>query len=251
MKSTNTKQGVRVRGAVSRSLLLAAAVICLGAAGAIQAANPGVLPPHSSPYGKSYAEWSADWWQWLLEQPVVGGPTDPNFDVRAGQTGNVWFLASALQQPAAEIPSGTALFIPLMNVECSSLEPPESGFHGDTEAEQTECAKYWADHITNLVLIVDGKAMEITDDYRAVSPQFAFDAPTPWVFGDTGGAGTAVGDGYYVMLAPLSVGGHTITIRATLHFAAGELGPDPVDLLQTDLTWHITVVPAGRYADLE
>jgi len=85
--------------------------------------------------------------------------------------------------------------------------------------------------------------MEITDDYpRRFTPVLPSMRRPRGCFGDTGGAGTAVGDGYYVMLAPLSVGVHTITIRATLHFAAGELGPDPVDLLQTDLTWHITVV---------
>ena len=88
MNGSNTKQGRHVRGTVFGSLMLAVVVIFVGAAGAIQAANPGVLPPHSNPYGKSYAEWSANWWQWFLEQPVVGGPTDPNFDIRAGQTGN-------------------------------------------------------------------------------------------------------------------------------------------------------------------
>ncbi len=26
--------------------------------------NPGVLPPESHPFGKTYGEWSNAWWQW-------------------------------------------------------------------------------------------------------------------------------------------------------------------------------------------
>ena len=210
--------------------------------------QPGILPPHSNAYGKSYAEWSALWWQWFLEHPMEGHPADPDpnsgYDVRSGQSGRVWFLASAWPHPEIEIPVGTSLFIPLLNAECSTLEPPESGFHGDTAAEQAECAKFWADHIVNPVITIDGRMYPIGEEYRVRSPQFSFVAPTPWVFGAVGGPGTAVGDGYYVMLAPLSAGEHTITITGTLHFDAGELGPDPFDQ-ETDLTWHITVVP-GR-----
>jgi hypothetical protein len=216
---------------------------------AMQAANPGVLPPQSQPYGKTYGEWSGAFWQWLMERPLTVPDPNQSYDIEPGKVGNVWFLATGLPNPAIDIPSSTALFIPLMNVECSSLEPPESGFHGDTEAEQAECAKFWADHIINRVVIIDGRSMDINENYRARSPQFSFVAPTPWVFGDVGGAGTAVGDGYYVMVAPLSVGVHTITLKATLHFKAGELGPDPVDLLQTDVTWHIKVVPRGQLLD--
>jgi len=67
-------------------------------------------------------------------------------------------------------------------------------------------------------------------DYRFESPQFEFLAPTPWIFGDTGGLGTAVGDGYYFMLAPLSAGRHVIEYGGTFHFDAGELGDEAFDL---------------------
>ena len=47
-------------------------------------------------------------------------------------------------------------------------------------------------------------------------------------------------DGYYVMLAPLSRGGHSIRIRGVLHFAVAE--GDPFDLdLPSDALFHITV----------
>jgi len=134
------------------------------------------------------------------------------------------------------------LFISLANVEVSSLEPPESGFHGDTEAEQRELAKYYADHIVpaNLLLTIDGVAVRHLECYRVSSPQFQFTAPSPWIFGDTGGTGTSVGDGYYVLVEPLSKGNHTIHFESLFHFAVAEGDPFDADL-PIDMTYHFTV----------
>ena len=59
--------------------------------------QPKVLPLDSSPYGNTYGEWSAQWWQWLMSIPKA---TNPNFDTTGahcaeGQAGPVWFLAGA------------------------------------------------------------------------------------------------------------------------------------------------------------
>src|SRR5438045_3460219 len=69
--------------------------------------NPGVHPPNSKPYGLSYGEWSARWWQWTLQIPLA---TNPNFDTTGahcaeGQSGHVWFLAGWF--PGAHPPSVT------------------------------------------------------------------------------------------------------------------------------------------------
>src|SRR5438874_2855988 len=39
--------------------------------------KPGIHPPNSKPYGLSYGEWSAQWWQWSLQIPTA---TNANFD---------------------------------------------------------------------------------------------------------------------------------------------------------------------------
>ena len=57
----------------------------------------------------------------------------------------------------------------------------ESGFHGDSEAEQRDCAKFWADHIRNVFVVINGDAVEDLDAHRFASPQFKFNAPTPWI----------------------------------------------------------------------
>ncbi len=232
---------------------LLALALALGGIRDTQAASapvgaPGVFPPQSNPYGKSYAEWSAESARFSMELPLAGHPaldTNPNFDASYGQSGKVWFLGGPFGtiERWSNIPVGTALFFVLANTECSSLEPPESGFHGDTEAGRRACAGFYSDHIVNVNFSIDDRAVQNIDAFRFVSPQFEFDAPTPWIFGNIGGQGLSVADGYYVMLAPLSVGEHTMHFGGTFHFAAGELGPDPVDL-PINTTYHLTVSPA-------
>jgi hypothetical protein len=216
------------------AMLLSA--VLLGAAATT--ARAGVVPPNSNAHGKSYSEWSASWWQWLFSQPVDGHPgTDsPDFDVTAGQSGHVWFLAGPFGtvERSITIPAGTSLYVALVNVDASSLE--EAPFHGETEEEQLAIANGFADYITDLSFTIDGKEVKNIEDFRVTSPQFSFSAPTPWIFGATGGSGTAVGVGYFVMLSPLSVGEHTIHYTGAFKFSDA-----PEDYIAVDMTYHVTV----------
>jgi len=211
--------------------------------------NPGVFPPNSKPYGKSYAEWGARWWQWGMElppapgHPFFGCPNPPD----AGQSGPVWFLAGGPECDLT-IPVVKALFFPVVGgVECSSLEQgsyQEGGFHGDTAEEQRTCAKFWADHIVlaSLFCEIDGVPVRNLARYRFASPQFTFTAPTPWVFGAIGGVGTSVADSYYLFLTPLPAGAHTLHFGGTFHFSVAE--GDPFDLdFPYDTTQHLTIAP--------
>jgi hypothetical protein len=205
--------------------------------------NPsaGVLPPNSKPYGRSYGEWGAKFGQWGLGLPIEGHPflgcPEP---VDAGQSGPVWFLAAGPAECSVTVPVGKALFFPLANADCSSLEDPP--FHGDTAAEQRTCAKFWADHIVKASLFceIDGVSIGNLASYRAVSPQFEFTAPTPWVFGAVGGQGTAVVDGYYLFVSPLSRGDHTIHFGGAFHFSIAEGDEFDADF-GYDTTHNLTV----------
>jgi len=234
---------------IINSTLLASALVLGGITSALADGGAGrhaqVLPPHSHPYGKSYSEWSAKWWQWFMEHPMAGHPgvDGPGFDVRSGQKGNVWFLGSPAGEPielSVTIPTGKALFIALLNAEASNLE--EFPFFGDTEEAQREAAEWFADHIVRVSCSVDGKPVKHIERYRVQSPQFGFTAPTPWIFGATGGEGTAVGDGYYVMLAPLSKGSHTVHFEGLFRFSEDAGDPFTADI-PLDVTYHINVTP--------
>jgi hypothetical protein len=224
---------------------------------AVLASASEIVPPDAGYHGRTYGQWSARWFEWIMEFPVQdkdGDPLphpnfdDPNFDVSDRQAGGVWFIAGSFVgedglpiERTATIPHNKALLIGLLNVECSSVEPPEFGFHGDTEAEQRDCAKYWADHIVpgSLFLEVDGEDLTDIASFRAVTPQFKFKAPTPWVFGETGGQGTAVGDGYFVLLEPLPEGQHTIHYGGTFRFTLEEDGFEAE--FPKDIVIHLTV----------
>ncbi len=179
--------------------------------------NSFAFAPSAHPHGHSQEVWSARWWTWNMELPVTdhpGTPT-PNFDVSAGQSGKVWFLAAPFDDGSPEstqrsctIPRGKSLFVALVNGEWSSLE----GYL--TEQEQRDAAVLQADHIvpSSLFCTLDGEALDDPSDYRFESPQFSFDAPTPWIFGPTGGPATAVADGYFVFLKKLHPGQHTLHV---------------------------------------
>ena len=172
-------------------LLTVASTSTVADGGARRNVSSLVFPPNAHPYGKSHGEWVAEFWQYALEFPVEGHPflDTPEYDFAARQSGKVRFW-SAPDGPITrevDIPHGTALFLTIRDVEVSSLEEPP--FFGATEQEQRERANWFADRIVDVSVTIDGVPVENVEDYRFESPQFSFDAPTPWIFGATGGCG--------------------------------------------------------------
>ena len=204
--------------------------------------NPGVIPPNANPYGKSYAEWSIDWWQWLASAPLDQNPglDETGEFVDWGQSGPVWFLApnfGGVSVRDAIVPPGTALFIDVTAFETSTREG-----HGTTEEELRGTAAYVVGLMENLSCEIDGVAVEMLEAYRTQSSEmFSLTVPDDNVFdlwGVPTDAGTyypSVADGYYVMVAPLSVGNHTIHLH-------GEI---PDFEYVTDVTFHLTVINRG------
>jgi hypothetical protein len=180
-----------------------------------------VYAPDSTMKGHSYAEWQAIWWQWLLAIPVENNPFNPGapFDVSTGQTGDVWFLSGLFgtSTRSGTIPKGKNLFLAIANGEWSDLE----GF--PTEADQRAQAKSATDTalVDSLFCTIDGVPVSDLVTFRHATAQFTFNAPTPWIFGDVGGTGHSVDDGYYVMLKKLSPGAHTIHFGVTFDFGGG------------------------------
>jgi hypothetical protein len=206
-----------------------------------------VYPPGAEVYGQNYSEWEAAWWVWGMSLPLAHNPfnDDPPFDVTEGQTGPVWFLASTVDTNtrSCSIPDGKALFVGLLNAEDSELEDP-----GSTANSQRDTAQFLADHISDVTFSVDGATLTNVGDYRVQSPQFSFTAPTPWIFGSTGGADTSVGDGYFVMLPPLPPGAHILHATGAFHFAVADGDPFDYDAAM-DMTYQLTVTgPSLRLA---
>jgi hypothetical protein len=205
----------------------------------IRSANNLVFPSQASMYGNTYSVWSARWWKWAMELPPAANHPfndDPGFQVGMGQSGDVWFLASPFGTVVrtCTIPPDKSLYLGMLAAEASDLE----GL-GTTAAEQLANAQYNADHIVGLFASIDGNSVANLETYRFASPQFSFTAPTPWLYASTGGNGTAVGDGYYLMIKPLSEGTHTIHYGGSFHFT---LANDGFDFdLPMDVTYNLLV----------
>lgn len=179
-----------------------------------QNSNPRVVPPGASPYGNTYAQWSALWWRWFISLPLTNNPV-AGADCSAGQVGAVWFLVGVPGSTTIDcaIPAGKGLFFPIINTECSDLESPP--FFGATEADRRACAKTIVDGAAGLAVTIDGEVLRNLESYRASSPNFTFVAPDNNVLGVSAGTGQSVGDGFYLMLAPLSAGRHTVNFTGS------------------------------------
>ena len=205
--------------------------------------NPKVLPPQSKPDGKSYGEWGAAWWKWALSFPASQSPiTDPDGSYGSiGQSGHVWFLAGNFGgitvRSNITIPAGKMIFFPLANYwddwPCTNF-PDFKPAPGQTLEEflTADVAAYVA-QINSLTAEVDQVPLTDLFNYRGTSPLTPFTAdPSQIVFDPciTGGLEWGVADGYWLMLAPLPPGEHTI------HFTSGATWG-----FSLDVTYHVTV----------
>ena len=210
-----------------------------------QNVNPGVLPPHSRPYGLTQGEWSARWWQWVFSIPASANPLIDSTGTNCanGQSGPVWFLAGsfsatqtspgvfeAIETRSCTVPVGKALFFPIINAECSTAEG-----NGTTEAELRDCADFLMDHLADLTATIDGVAIRNLTAYRLQSPLFTFTLPQDNILALPPGTTPSVADGVHLMLAPLSAGAHTV------HFSGALLFPEFDFTFRLDITYHLIV----------
>jgi hypothetical protein len=60
-----------------------------------------LFQPDSKPYGLSYADWTARWWQWAYSIPKDVNPSynDTGKYCAEGQSGPLWFLTGTYKHP--------------------------------------------------------------------------------------------------------------------------------------------------------
>jgi hypothetical protein len=234
----DAKQSLRARvmSGLVGAMLLAAPV---ASAQAAPNSNPGVLPPTSHPFGKTYGEWSAAWWQWAVSFPTGTSPlthTDATSCAR-GQSGPVWYLSADLTGVAkppprvCTIPAGKGILFPIINAEWSVAEAnvygnacqvtvtpsgtPVPG--GTSDAALQACAIALMDYVTSLEADFDGTVLQnldpISTPYRFTSPAFIFDPVTNNPFAIPSGTTRSVANGFWVLLAPPTAGQHKLHFR--------------------------------------
>lgn len=197
-----------------RPILSLLAALSLAVPSAFAAPPPGVFPIDANDFvhDRPQVEWAEAYLQWIATFPRGASPVADTSGAQcaARQDGDVWFLATSDgTAPVARIctiPAGKTLFVPIAGV----LERS-----GNKEPDCASMARVAADNLTRHVgaisMSIDGLRIDNLESHRlATGTCFALGArQVPHV-----AAKTAVADGWYVMLAPLPAGPHTIAIES-------------------------------------
>jgi len=208
-------------------------------------------PANSAVFGMTYGDWEAAYFQYVFSIPAGGPMLDASgADCNDAQpAGPVFFLnlipdhaffpagfAGSYAIRTCTIPA-RALFIPVAGWECSSIQSYPS--HGYNPQDMRKCAATAVDGLDpkSLRLVVDGKNLsELVKERRVQSPYFDFTLPAMGsVLGDDFDgilAGSAVADGYYVILKPLSPGRHVVQFGGAWLSGQSPIGlPGPFSVL--------------------
>ncbi|SRR6266511_2580828 len=197
----------------------------------------------SKPFGRSWEQWVAIWWQWCSAEP---DDTNPVADMTGeicdkNQTdSDVWFLAGTFGGEAERtciIPAGKAIFFPILNDRISFAE------HNflTTETELRAYAKSDLDQATIYTSWLDGVELQNLDKYRVQSQLFDFSMPQD---DKAPCSSQGISEGYWIFLRPLPVGRHTI------HFVGEKLKFDEIQhsdfkgakpKFRVEVLYHLTI----------
>jgi hypothetical protein len=198
-----------------------------------------VVALNDSPFGATYEDWVAAYWQWAMSipadtNPILDGACDQN------QSGDVFFLAGAMgggHHRSCTIPRGKGIFIPILsNVVRSCPEAVETvQVCQDALNEELICKTAMNNiDIANpaLTLTIDGHVVHDLNQFRVQSDLFKDTSPEnpadrlfPTCSGSIeanlcgmteGQSRATVADGYFVMLHHLSDGPHQIHMAANV-----------------------------------
>lgn len=204
------------------TILLSSTLLVIPISSTVNAATPNLFPPSVN------KALSAKWWQWLFSIPPNTNPILDDNPCNVKQSGSFFYLVGTFGGSAdrnCTIPQGKAIFFPIVNI-VATLDKNDPAF--DTIAEVKKAVADFINGATDLQASVDGVDINL-NKLRAQSPPFKFKVGEENLLGAPAGTYTAVSDGYWIALHPLSVGEHTI------HFS-GKIGDFSVNV-----TYHITV----------
>jgi hypothetical protein len=216
---------------IRAAALAALALMGIAVTGTASAA-PGsvVLPPQQ----QSYGQLGMLWWKWALAIPAAQNPIldQSGQNCAVDQRGGMWFLAGTPGGTAPRvctIPAGKTIFFPIITLENDYpclFDPSFQPAPGQSLPDfLTEGAVSVINQVTDLHASLDGKDIPNVQSYRGTSNMYSFagDISLKSVLDPciTGSQQRAVSDGYWLLLAPLSPGHHTLEFGGTAPGAPG------------------------------
>jgi hypothetical protein len=214
-----------------RHAALAATMLALVAVPAASAAPPalhGVLSNSARIGGHSMAEFAGDFDAWTLQAADVNPALNPRCD-QSPLDPHVWYLPVSfgpVNEVWCEIPQGSFLLLMTGGAECSDQEAGTI-WYGGNEAELRDCVDTDVQLITYTSATIDGQFSDQLSNHVVRSG--VVNVPAPSLFGDS--PAISMFEGYFLMIAPLTPGEHTLAGWAefeSLEFAGG-------------VTYHLTI----------
>lgn len=204
-----------------------------------QGSNQTAYSTDSKPFGVSYQDWAARWWNWTFGMKANEHPRDdPSRSCNVNQNGSVWFLPDSLNIESnprtCDVPVGKAIFIPVVTGELNTLEKPN---YDDSQIIKgaLACDDYSKDRHAE----VDGVSVKGLNDpltFRINSTGLVnLRVVDDNIYNIKGGTGRGFVDGWFLFLKPLEVGEHKI------HVAGKIDSPDPNCNSSADVNWIIRV----------
>lgn len=242
---------------LGHSALSALAVFLAAGCGSSDAGSPAVaavdvpLDPAEAHYGHTDDEWGALWWKWIYELPQKD-PNNCNIPFmdptgehcQDGQSGDVFYLAGtgagSATRDQCTVPSGKAIFFPILSFSADNGGIPPDQQHSATELQSLVQSELDSVPVSGLSAEFDGKAIKDLGRFKTNVSEFDYTLPAEPNFyscmgatGVTGKIEPAYAAGVYVMLPPQAAGKHT------LHFAGDSPASSPP--VSLDVTYHFTV----------
>jgi hypothetical protein len=216
----------------------------------LQPATPVVQPldPATIPFGHSYADWGAMWWQWIYGQP---GSTNPLLDVTGADCAQgqdaaspVWMLVgdngAGQIERSCTVPPGKALFFPLMNIAVDNAGVPPAMQLTESQLRQTAHDLLASVIVPELSASLDGAPFNNLGRYITGPTRFTYDVPAGDNYysaigqpGVDGKVDPSFAAGYWLLLPPLPTGKHDLVF-------GGHAKPQGNDLKFT-VTYHLEI----------
>jgi len=198
--------------------------------------NPGLYSTDSKPFGSSFADWTAKFWQWYLKIPNSQHPFGDSTGDKCAlmQNGPVWFLVGSAGKVVRNctIPSDKAILIPIINTECSYSESPDI----KDKKGLSDCA-ITGNNGAKISASVDNRPIVDLNKYRVATDIFNVTYASDPVFPTNSNVSQAVSDGWYLFLEPMKAGQHEIKFTASQVADPNSVGGTSL----IDVTYHVTV----------
>ncbi|HVU02149.1 MAG TPA: hypothetical protein VHE30_10365 [Polyangiaceae bacterium] len=224
---------------ISRLIVLGSAAAALAFAVGTTTAKAGISlvyppPPFGFPGGVSYPQLGANFWKWLVAQPVSTSPILDTTGAKcgSGQSGQIWFLAGAPSNDpvtrSCTVPYGKTIVFPIVNAAYFAFptDPSDQRTEAFVRSQVT-----FVEQATNLRAEVDGIPVLAPKLYLERSKTISTTLPADNIYGLPAGQVLDPGadEGYYIGVQALTPGSHKI------HFH-GELPGGFVQEVTYDLT---------------